>query len=52
MKKRIVARDQMIEILSEFKVLGISGLAAQHDEIERLHHQIAVVGAVGGCRPV
>jgi hypothetical protein len=46
LKTRILARDQKIEDLSEFKVLGISRLAAQHDEIERLRRQIAEAGTV------
>lgn len=46
LKKRIEARDQKIEELAEFKVVGISRLAAQHDEIERLRRQIAEAGAV------
>ncbi|WP_405672923.1 hypothetical protein [Streptomyces sp. NBC_01530] len=46
LKKRILARDQQIEDLSEFRGLGISRLAAQHDEIERLRRQIAESGTV------
>ncbi|MEU0219310.1 hypothetical protein ABZ281_31345 [Streptomyces sp. NPDC006265] len=46
LKARILARDQQIEDLSEFKALGISRLAAQHDEIERLRRQIAEIGPV------
>ncbi len=32
--------------LCDFKVLGISRLAAQHDEIERLRRQITESGTV------
>jgi len=46
LKKRIHARDQQIENLTEFKTLGISRLASQHDEIERLRRQIAEGGTV------
>ncbi|MBP5909221.1 hypothetical protein F3K40_31275 [Streptomyces sp. LBUM 1478] len=38
---RVLARDQEIDELTECKVLGISRLAAEHDEIERLRRQIA-----------
>ncbi|MFH8636068.1 hypothetical protein [Streptomyces goshikiensis] len=45
-KKRITARDEQLADLTEFKALAISRLVAQHDEIERLRTQIAVVGNV------
>jgi chromosome segregation ATPase len=41
LKKRIITRDEQLAELSEFKVLAISRLAAQHDEIERLRTQVA-----------
>ena len=41
LKSRIVTRDEQLVELREFKVLAISRLAAQHDEIERLRTQVA-----------
>ncbi|MDX2531559.1 hypothetical protein [Streptomyces scabiei] len=41
LKKRITARDEQLAELSEFRVLAVSRLAAQHDEIERLRTQVA-----------
>ncbi|MCX5238984.1 hypothetical protein OG824_27670 [Streptomyces prunicolor] len=41
LKKRITARDEQLAELSEFRVVAISRLAAQHDEIERLRTQVA-----------
>ncbi|MFF1697335.1 hypothetical protein ACFVXC_27595 [Streptomyces sp. NPDC058257] len=40
-KERIIARDEKIAQLTEFRTLAISRLAAQHDEIERLRRQVA-----------
>ncbi|WP_329453714.1 hypothetical protein OG894_45235 (plasmid) [Streptomyces sp. NBC_01724] len=39
LRKRIAVRDEELTELTEFKTLAISRLAAQHDEIERLHKQ-------------
>lgn len=41
LRKRIAVRDQELTELTEFKILAISRLAAQHDEIERLRKQAA-----------
>lgn len=39
-RERIIARDEKIAQLTEFRTLAISRLAAQHDEIERLRRQV------------
>ncbi|MFD4133724.1 hypothetical protein [Streptomyces goshikiensis] len=41
LRKRIAVRDKELTELTEFKILAISRLAAQHDEIERLRKQAA-----------
>ncbi|MFI1285902.1 hypothetical protein ACH4U5_34985 [Streptomyces sp. NPDC020858] len=39
LKERFATRDERVAELTEFKVLAISRLAAQYDEIERLREQ-------------
>ncbi|MGW9120454.1 hypothetical protein ACWGRV_28235 [Streptomyces sp. NPDC055663] len=46
LKERVVTRDEQIAQLAEFRTLAISRLAAQHDEIERLHRQVTDSGIV------
>ncbi|WP_406220810.1 hypothetical protein [Streptomyces decoyicus] len=41
LKERVANRDEQLAELTEFKVLAISRLAAQYDEIERLRAQVA-----------
>ncbi|WP_331722442.1 hypothetical protein [Streptomyces anulatus] len=45
-RERIIARDEKIAQLTEFRTLAISRLAAQHDEIERLRRQVTEGRAV------
>ncbi|MFE9476211.1 hypothetical protein ACFYOR_35000 [Streptomyces griseofuscus] len=41
LNKRLASRDEQLAELTEFKILAISRLAAQYDEIERLRTQVA-----------
>lgn len=52
LKERVATRDEQLAELTEFKVLAISRLAAQYDEIERLRTQVAEnssLRSVPGC---
>ncbi|MFE2319784.1 hypothetical protein ACFXC8_43130 [Streptomyces sp. NPDC059441] len=46
LRDRVSRRDSELAKLAEFRVLAISRLAAQHDEIERLRTQLALGGNV------
>ncbi|WP_406161137.1 hypothetical protein OG298_29740 [Streptomyces sp. NBC_01005] len=46
LKERLAQRDETVAELTAFKELGVSRLAAQHDEIVRLREQVATLGNV------
>ncbi|AZM58172.1 MULTISPECIES: hypothetical protein [unclassified Streptomyces] len=46
LKERLAKRDEALAELTAFKILAVSRLTAQHEEIERLRGQAAAVGNV------
>jgi DNA repair exonuclease SbcCD ATPase subunit len=51
LKRRVGARDQTIEELTDFKTQALARLAAQHDEITRLRATLDQTHTVRELRP-
>ena len=50
LKARVAKRDAALAALTEFKILAVSRLAAQHDEILRLREHTPATGNVWQLR--
>jgi hypothetical protein len=51
LKDRVQERDEELATLRQFKILAVSRIAAQHEELERLRRQLKSPSKVRQLRP-
>jgi DNA repair exonuclease SbcCD ATPase subunit len=51
LKGRVQERDEELAELRQFKIVAVSRIAAQHEELERLRRQLRTAGKVRQLRP-